>query len=65
MENEKEITRLKSEYDERLKDMENDQASKIKQLVKEFNLELAEKEKSFQESFSEAAGLNRNIVLFE
>lgn len=54
LENEKEMAKLASEYKEQLKDFEIDNNSRIKQLVKEFQLKLSEKEKEFQTTYTEA-----------
>jgi hypothetical protein len=43
--------------------MENEQAGKIKQLVKEFDKTIAEKEKEFEKTFSNALGNVTSILL--
>ena len=47
---------LQSEYDGRIDELEEDHKSRVKQLVKEFNLKMAEKEQEFQDTFSDAMG---------
>lgn len=45
---------MKVHYEEMLEDRENEHTSKIKQLVKEFNQKMGEKDREFETTFSEA-----------
>jgi len=62
LDSEQELERLKAEFDEKLRDTENDHNARIKQLVKEFRLQMAQKEKEFQSSYNEVLGMSRSIV---
>jgi chromosome segregation ATPase len=53
---EHELEKLKSEYSEKFKDAENDHNAKIKQLLKEFTIQLAEKENEHVTSCNEILG---------
>jgi chromosome segregation ATPase len=53
---ERELEKLKSEYKEKLKDTENDHNSKIKQLLKEFSIQLAEKDHEHVTNCNEILG---------
>ena len=57
LDSEQELERLKAEFDEKLRDTENDHNGRIKQLVKEFRLQMAQKEKEFQSSYNEVLGM--------
>jgi hypothetical protein len=58
-----ELDKMKCHYEDLLQDMENEQAGKIKQLVKEFDKTIAEKEKEFERTFSNALGNVTSILL--
>ncbi|KAI0221238.1 hypothetical protein LSAT2_027389 [Lamellibrachia satsuma] len=47
-----ELGRLQQEYKQRIEDMELEHSSKVKQLLKTFNLKMTDKEKEFQETYS-------------
>ena len=47
---------MKNEYDNKIQEIQDDQNMKIKQLIKEFNGQLAEKDRDFQDTFSKAVG---------
>ena len=57
LDNEQELDRLKAEFDEKQRDTENEHNAQIKQLVKEFRLQMAQKEKEFQSNYSEVLGM--------
>jgi len=56
LDSEQELERMKSEYEEKLRDTETDHSGRIKQLVKEFRLQMAQKEKDFQTNYNEVLG---------
>lgn len=51
-----EITTLTKEHEFKMKDLQDEHNSKIKTLAKEIHQKLAEKDKSYEDSFSEAVG---------
>ena len=57
LDSEQELERLKAEYDEKLRDTETEHGARIKQFVKEFRLQMAQKEKEFQTSYNEVLGM--------
>ena len=57
-----ELERVLKEAKEHSEDQGNDHGVKIKQLVKEFNLKFAVKEREFQETFSNALGESINYL---
>ncbi len=50
------MSRMKSEFETHIEDLEQEHNSAIKQVLKECNLKMAEKDKEFQETFGEAVG---------
>ena len=51
-----EITTLNQEHEIKMRDLEDEHNSKIKTLAKEIHQKLAEKDKCYEDSFSEAVG---------
>jgi len=51
-----ELERLRSEYEEKKRGSDEEQNARIKQLVKEFQLQMAKKEKEFQSNYNEVLG---------
>ncbi|XP_041365531.1 golgin subfamily A member 4-like isoform X2 [Gigantopelta aegis] len=49
-----EVEKLKNDFEDQLQARDDEQTVKIKQLVKEMNLKLAEKEREFEQTFSNA-----------
>ncbi|XP_074659132.1 uncharacterized protein LOC141911926 isoform X2 [Tubulanus polymorphus] len=54
LEHENEVDAMRRNYEDRIEDSETMTNSRLKQLVKEFNLKMAEKEKEFQSVFGQA-----------
>ena len=50
------MVRLRSEWEEQVRDMRDDHVAKVKQLVKEMQAEMDRKEESFQETLNTQMG---------
>ena len=50
------LFRLKKEYSDEMNEREEDNSAKIKHLLKEFQVKLAEKEKEYQDQFVSSIG---------
>ena len=56
MERENDLGRIRDEYEVRIQDMEGDHGSKVKQLLKTFNVKMTEKDKEFQDTYDTIMG---------
>ena len=51
-----ELQRLRHEYDERMRDVQDDHVTRVKQLAKELQAQMDAKERDFQETLNAALG---------
>ena len=60
-----ELQRLRHEYDERMRDVQDDHVTRVKQLAKELQAQMDAKERDFQETLNAALGtrMRRHTVL--
>ena len=56
MERDTDLGRMRDEYEARIQDTEGDHGSKVKQLLKTFNVKMTEKEKEFQDTYDTIMG---------
>ena len=56
MEKDADLGRMRDEYETRIQDTEADHGSKVKQLLKSFNVKMTEKDKEFQDTYDTIMG---------
>ncbi len=56
LEHQRELEVMKTEFENHIEDLENETKQTMKQILKEYNLRMAEKDREFQDTFTNAFG---------